>query len=245
MFCSWVVCYIKQERQRRNSGPPATTDRLLTIKPGPVVVANPAKALKKGIPSDKKRSKKAVARGQRVRIPFPPMPALYGGPQKFDPKKKTATLTLSLRNEQKTPEQQNLRETLSKAEKVLAQLITQIDPARDPRDQISALRKNTFIRAGKPVPEGFGQGNYPDTIPLKMYPEDVVWKDVDGDVIDRADFSFYDYDVEPTVELRDVWKVGDTYYPRLVVTECVLHAQDVGPLISLPREEGSAEGDDA
>lgn len=64
-----------------------------------------------------------------------------------------------------------------------------------------------------------------------MYPKDVRFKDTEGNVLEESTINFADYDVQPTVELRDVWKVGTTYYPRLVVTECVLHVRhDATPI---------------
>jgi len=169
---------------------------------------------------------------QRVSIVFPPMQAPFGGPKKFDQTKNTATLTLSLRNEENDPELQDLRKVLTGAEDVLGELIKLIDPKFEEHDPISAEHKNTLIRPGKPASEGALE-RWPDTIPLKLYPSDVRFKDVDGKVLETACISFLEYDVQPTVELRDIWKVGMTYYPRLVITECVLHARAAPKLIML------------
>lgn len=207
--------------------------------PNPAPVAPPLSQVEK--PALKKRPANAVAQTnemQRVRISFPPMPAPFGGPRKYDENHATATLTLSFRDEHKAPDQHKaLRETLTMAEKALNYLIPVIDPKFKNQVAIVGANANTLIRTGKTRPEEDGGGQWPDNIPLKLYPEDVIYKSVDGTTLDKAtvaEISFFDYNVEPTVELRDVWKVHGTYYPRLVVTRCVLHPRDIPAPITLP-----------
>lgn len=120
------------------------------------------------LPSEKKSAPKKRARGQipqRVRIPFRPMRAPFGGPKKFDDTKNTATLTLSFpHHEYKSPEIQTLRAVLTQAEEVLSQLIEFLEPTCQIQDPISCTHKNTFIRPGKAVSED-GDEHWPDTIP--------------------------------------------------------------------------------
>ena len=203
------------------------------ISPRAPPSANPVTnkvASKKRKPEEEKT---ITPKPQRVTIAFPPMTAPFGGPQKYDDLTNTATLTLSLRNEHKIEAFQTLRQVLTDAENTIGKLIQVLDPLFKGRTPISAAYKNTLIRPGKATSEGASE-TWPDTIPLKMYPDDVFFKDPNGHVLIPEEHSFFDFDVQPTVELRDVWKVNGVYYPRLVITDCVLRARAMPAPIVLP-----------
>ena len=80
---------------------------------------------------------------------------------------------------------------------------------------------------------------------LKAYPE-MRFKTTYGQVVNTADVVFEFYHIQPVVELRDIVKVGATYYPRLVVTECVLHPHESGVLMRRAPDESDdlEEGED-
>ena len=101
-------------------------------------------------------------------------------------------------------------------------------------DPLSIQNKNTLIRPGKPN-KGCPGTCFPDTIALKLYPEDVVFKTTDGEVLLLDQIDFREFDVQPIVELRDVFKIHGTFYPRLIVKSCVLHPHAFGKLTMLPR----------
>ena len=44
--------------------------------------------------------------------------------------------------------------------------------------------------------------------------------------------DFRDFLLQPTVQLRDVWKVGTKFYPRMVMTHCVLHPRGPSEFIT-------------
>ena len=153
-------------------------------------------------------------------------------PTKFEPSQNTVTLTLSFRHEATRPEVQKIRGVLKSLEHVLNQLIDMQDFTSD-GNPLSIKNKNTLIRPGKPNKECPGTC-FPDTIALKLYPEDVVFKTPDDEVLALDNIDFREYDVQPVVELRDVFKIHDKFYPRLVVKSCVLHPHAVGTLTMLP-----------
>ena len=274
MFCRWLVRYVQPasgskrvklgmepaplqragalgeegfRNQWTHDFPPAKSQsRATETSPSAPPKTKKAKKLSAEKKVGKKRQAPTKPSAQaltRVRIPFPPMQAPFGGPKKYDPSKNVATLTLSFQGEAKPPELVHLRQLLTKTEGVMGDLIKLIRPARESQPPISVIRKNTFIRTGKRVSDEVTD-RWPDTIPLKMYPESVCFKTADGEILDAENIFFADYDVQPTVELRDVWKVGPTYFPRLVVTECVLHAREIPPPITLPALESSDENED-
>ena len=178
----------------------------------------------------------------RVRIPFPPMQAPFGGPKKFEKAKNTATLTLSFQGESSSPELQQLRKLLDKVEDVMGGFIKLIRPKEVKNDPITAKQKNTFIREGTPLAEGSIQ-RWPDIVYLKAYPE-MCFKYANGEVVDLTKIRLKDnYDVQPTVELRDIIKVGAVYYPRLVVTECVLYPRNLSTIFMTPADDLEEEND--
>ena len=225
-MCRWNVRFTSLvtpptlARSRASSSPPllrrtgALGERgILEGWPNYIPSTQPRSATKKTLPSEKKVApkrtviKKAPARNlQRVIIPFPPMNAPFGGARHYDSDRKVATLTVNFRNEHKDPELQNLRAVLTHVEKTLSKLVELLEPTMQLQDAISPLRSNTFIHPGKyqEVNGGPDRPRWPDYIKLKMYPNDVKFTAPDGTIIDPAGISFADYDVQPTVELRDV-----------------------------------------
>ena len=190
----------------------------------------------KPLPTDKKTAKKQGGEKyqfQRVMVPFPPMVAPFGKLTKFDASRNTVRLTLSFRHESNRPEVQKLRGVLTSLEEALNQLIEIQAPAPIVGDPISIKNKNTFVRPGKPTKEFPGTW-YPDTIALKMYLEDVKFKTTEGEELMLDDIRFREFDVQPVVELRDLFKMSGTYYPRLVVKSCTLHPHAVGKVTMLP-----------
>ena len=189
----------------------------------------------KPLPSEKKTTKKKGSEKQklqRVMVPFPPMVAPFEKPTKFALSQNTVTLTLSFHHEADRPEVQKLRGILKSLEEAVGQLI-QLQECSLIGEPISAKKKNCFIRPGKPNKEVPGT-TYPDTIALKMYPQDVQFKTTDGDVLMLDDIDFREFDVQPVVELRDVFKMNGTYYPRLLVKSCTLHPHATGTLTMFP-----------
>ena len=202
-----------------------------TTKPAPEV---------KGVVSDKKvRQKKAPVKKaprrttQRVEIALPTMSAPFGGPRKYDEGQNTATLTVNFRDEENRPELRALRTTLTKVTKTINKLLRVVEASPQLDDLVCPRHNNTFIREGAPRPTQPTE-RYPDMIKLKMYPTDIKFVGPEGVAIDMTPEAFADYDVQPTVELRDVWKVGGKFYPRLVITRCVVHPRRLPPPIVLP-----------
>lgn len=180
----------------------------------------------------------------RVRIPFPPMQAPFGGPKKFENSKNTATFTLSFKGEATSPELQQLRQLLTKVEEVMGEFIKLIRPKGVVTAPISADQKNTFIREGARVAVGSAE-RWPDLVYLKAYPE-MRFKTTYGQVMKMADVLLELYHIQPVVELRDIVTVGGIYYPRLVVTECVLHPRE-SPVLMMGAPEDTddlEEGED-
>ena len=192
----------------------------------------------KKVTETKSAKKKAPKKSMlRVMIEFPPMNAPFGGPRRYDDTKKVHTLVLNLRNETQDPEMQNLRATLEHIQTPLAKLIELLEKTVANQDPLRPERKNTFIHPGPEQTDEAGapiNSRFPDFVKLKMYMEDVAFVDEDGVIMDPSEISFEDYDVQPTVELRDVWKFGTYFFPRLMVTRCVLHAREPAEVFMLP-----------
>ena len=209
---------------------------------------------KKLLPSEKKVAKqqefvkKSCNRSLvRVMIPFPPMNAPFGAPSKYDKTsltKKVHTLVVNFRDENNRPELQNLRKVLSRVEAGLNKLVELFEPTIQIQDHICAENKNTFVHPGSHHEDENGNKlstRFPDFLQLKIYPEDVEYKTPDGNVLDIDDISLTDYDVQPTVELRDVWQFNNKYYPRLVITACTLYPRDCDELVMLEDWDVPAE----
>ena len=162
------------------------------------------------------------------------MNAPFGGPQAFGDKDTTQTLTLNFRGEATRLDLQDLRANLTRIEARVGSLIEMLEPTAQLQDPLSRDRDNGFIRAAF-AKDAFGlDRKYPDMIKLKVYPKDVTFVDTNGKLLKPEDIDFHDYDLQPTVQLRDIWKMGTTFYPRLVMTHCVLHPRTPQTLIGHP-----------
>jgi len=97
---------------------------------------------------------------------------------------------------------------------------------------LSDAKRNVFVKAGKPSPDG--SGPYPDFVTLKVDPASSVFTTPGGTIVNISTLDLRDYELQPTVHIRDVWYLGDTYYPRLFVDHCVLH--------EIPQEDQAGDG---
>ena len=199
------------------------------------------------LPSQKKVRRKTLVRKKilkrtpaRVRIPFPPMNAPYGAPRKFNEKQKSCTLILNFQGEEESPKLKALRVLLTHVEEHLGKLVELLECTGQNEDPFRPERSNTFIRPGEQKQKEDQDDEskiaefWPDFIKLKLYLEDVKYTDPKGNSLDPDDISFFDYTVEPRVELREVWKFNATYYPRLVVTRLVMHKRPFDEVLMLP-----------
>jgi len=137
----------------------------------------------------------------------------------YDPTSRHHPLQLHFRDEPSRPELHELRNLLTCTQGRLNSLITSID--KNEQEPLCLSRKNTLIREGKPKSDG--NGNYPDFVNLKFNPEQVTFTSPEGDVKDISKLDLRKFELEPTVLLKDVWKVAGTYYPRMILETCVLH----------------------
>ena len=204
----------------------------------------PSCALPSGYKSALPPPEKKIAKSKfkhvlkRVVVPFPPMNAPFGGPSKHEKSKgKVMTFVLNFRDEEKGDGKEELRVLLGRVQNKVSKLIEHLEPTGRNQNPLSVENGNTLIRPGLPHKDENGSKkdtNFPDYVQLKMYLEDVKWTTVDGDVMNVVDIDFSEYDVQPTVEVRDVWIFDAKFYVRLMATECLLHPREMGPITMLP-----------
>ena len=111
-----------------------------------------------------------------------------------------------------------------------------MDPSGKLKAPLRQEAKNTLIRCGK-TSQSVPESRYPDTVHLELYLQVVLFKDADDKVLDVKQLDFDCYDVQPTVQLRDVWRMNNVFYPRLVVTECILRERAPMAVIGFDPED--------
>jgi len=155
----------------------------------------------------------------RVHVSFPKMRTPFATCKAFDASKRLLPLNLHFRDEAKQPELQELRTLLTETQLQISKSIHALDTEHD--TPLTVAKQNVFIKPGKAKPNG--GGSYTDLVTLKVDPESVAFTTPDGTPLDINKLDLRKVELQPTVWVRDVWKVNDTYYPRLFVDSCIIH----------------------
>jgi len=136
----------------------------------------------------------------------------------YEKSQKMHPLQLHFEDEETRPDLQQFRVLMNHIQDKLNTNILEVD--RQYKTPIAPVRRNTLIKEGRPRPDE--EGKYPDYINVKFDPTSTPFITEDGEQVDLKSVDLRDYELTPTVWLRDVWKVQGTFYPRLVLKSCTL-----------------------
>jgi len=167
----------------------------------------------------KKIQKSRTLRYSKVCLNFPKMRTPFASCKPFNNSQVLKPLQLTFQREEARSDLQELRVLLTRVQDQLNVQIRKFDSSD--AVHLSPLKRNVFIKQGKARSDGGGR--YPSFVTLKVDPATSTFATPDGTFVNVSDIDLRHYELEPTVHVRDVWRVGDTYYPRLFVDRCVVH----------------------
>ena len=170
---------------------------------------------------------RSIGKGPRARvydhilIRFPPMHVPCDARRSICPHALIQELTVDFKNEEKCLRLQNLRIIFTRLQAQVQRLLAQMDSDSD--THLTEGRMNLLIRPGKMT----SHGKSPDQVRFKVQPGGQRFYNPRGLVLNTKNIDFTQFDIEPTVKVQGVQKVGDLYFPRLVLQSCILHPRQV------------------